>query len=183
MSTRDFARTFAAAFAATVVLTGCEQAAQTPEAPTAPEAPQTPETPATPDAPQLRWEPIASGEGAALMLVDAGDVQVFHLACLSQPARVVVRVRDFTIVESEERLTLGAGDEAFALVADTQSDQPGVSAEGAIDPMLLDHLARTTEISAVYGTQRAGPYQAPDAETLANFVTACRDIAAGGVGA
>lgn len=180
MSARDFVRTFAAAFAATVVLTGCEPAADTPEAP---EAADGPEAEAAPDAPQLRWEPIASGEGSALMLMDAGDVQVFHLACLSQPARVVVRVRDFTIVGSEERLTLGAGNEAFALVADTQSDEPGVSAEGAIDPMLLDHLARTTEISAVYGAQRAGPYNAPDAETLSNFVTACRDIAAGGVGA
>ena len=79
MSARDFVRTFAAAFAATVVLTGCEPAADTPEAP---EAADGPEAAAPPDAPQLRWEPIASGEGSALMLMDAGEVQVYQLASL-----------------------------------------------------------------------------------------------------
>jgi len=177
MSARDFARTFAAFFAATVVLTGCDRAEDTPEAPPAPE------TPAAPEAPRLRWEPIASGEGSALMLLDQADNQVFHMACLSAPARMTVNVPGFTVIGSEERLTLGVDNEAFGLVADTLAEGPGVRAEAAIDPMLLDRLPRTEDISALYGTQQAGPYEAPDAETLANFVTACRDIAAGGGGA
>lgn len=171
---RQFARTFAAAFAATLVLTGCDRA-QAPAEP-APEPP-------APDAPTLRWETIASGEGAALMLLGEGDAQLFHLACLSSPARMTVQVPGFRVVGSEERLTLGVDGEAFGLVADTLSTQPGVRAEAAIDPEFLRRLPLSDDIGAMYGSQQAGPYPAPPDELTEGFVTACRDIAGGAVGA
>lgn len=171
---RQFARTFAAAFAATLVLTGCERA-ETPAEPA-------PEPPAA-EAPAMRWESIASGEGTALMLLGEGDAQLFHLACLSQPARMTVQVPAFRVVGSEERLTLGVDDEAFGFVADTMSDQPGVRAEAAIDPEFLRRLPLSDDIGAMYGSQQAGPFPAPPDDLTEGFVTACRDIAAGGVGA
>lgn len=173
MSTRDAARTFAAAFSATLVLTGCgrEPTADAPPAPTESAAPS------------QRWEAVASDEGTAIALLGEGDTQLFHLACLNGPSRMAAIAQPFLIVASEERLTLGVGDEAYALVVDTQSDQPGVRGEAVIDEGLLSRLAAAGEIEAVYGTQRAGPYALPDAETLAAFIEGCRAIAREGAAA
>lgn len=174
MNPRPIARAFAAAFAATLVMTGCEPAVEPDDAPAAPTEPATPTEPAEP---ALRWDMISSDEGSALVLLGEGDRQVFHLACLAEPARMAAIGQDFTVIGSEERLTLGVDNEAFGLVADTLREEPGVRAEGAIDPVLLERFLVTEEVSAVYGAQRVGPWDAPPETMRRDWVAACRDLA------
>ena len=175
--TRLFTRTFAAVFVMTAVITGCQEAEPAPP-PAGAEAPGEPEP-----APAARWESMGSGEGSALLLVQDGGEPQFQLTCLHSPARLVVDVAEFRPIGSEERLTLGVGDEAFALVADPTAPGPGVHAEGAVDPDLLTRLETTREISAVYGAQRFGPHPAPEPEALQAFVQTCRSLAEDGPGA
>ena len=171
MHSQIAAHTFVALFVVTLVLTGCDAAepaadAQGDPAVVAPIATQ-------------RWELISDPSQAALVLLGEGDRQQFHLACLDQPPRMTVLASDFTVIGSEERLTLGAADEAFGFVADVERVGPGVQAEGAIDPSFLEHLTRSADISAVYGAQQVGPYPAPPSDQTAAFVAACRAIQAG----
>ena len=165
MLMRSITRVFAFAFAATLVLTGCERATE-------------PSEPAPAPLPEnvRRWVLIEGEQGAALTLLGEGDRQVFHLACLAEPARLQVIAAEATVIGSEERLTLGAADEAFGLVADVERGGPGVHAEAAIDPSFLDHLARTDDISAMYGAQQLGPYPAPTADDRARFIAGCRAL-------
>lgn len=178
--TRLFARTFVSAFVMTTVLTGCQEAAGPGEAVDPRETEAAAETQTAPAVePGLRWEAISSGEGQALVLMDAGDRPLLHLACLRDPARLTARVSDFQRIGSEERMTLGVGDEAFLLVADPMLEEPGVYAEGPIPEDLLARLPATREISAVYGAQRLGPHQPPEPAQAETFVAGCREIAAG----
>lgn len=172
MSLRDATQTFVFAFVATLVLTGCQEPSAPPET-----AAETAARLAA-QAPQATWVEITGADGAAVTLLGEGDRQLAHLACLSGPARVEVIDRTFTKVRSEERLTLGLDDEAFALVADLERETPGVVGVGTLDPALLDRLASARAISLVYGGQRSGPFEAPDAEVMGRFVTACRALAA-----
>lgn len=167
MSLRPAIRVFAASFAATLVLTGCGRADETSNEATPPPMQDN----------RLDWRLVDSDEGAALVLLGEGEQQVFHLACLTGPARMQVIASDFTVIGSEERLTLGVADEAFGFVADTMRGGPGVQAEAAIDPQFLDHLSRTADISAVYGAQQVGPWPAPpEGERLA-FIQRCSGLA------
>ena len=165
MSSQIFAHTFVGLFVITLVLTGCEAAA--------PSAETTLDTAAVPT---QRWELISDASQAALVLLGEGDRQQFHLACLDRPARMTVLVSGITVIGSEERLTLGAADEAFGFVADVERSGPGVQAEAAIDPSFLEHLSRSSDISAVYGAQQVGPYPAPAPDQTAEFTGACRSI-------
>lgn len=168
MMLRTAARVFAFAFAATLVLTGCGRAPDAAdEAATPPPLPEN----------VRRWHLVEGDEGAALVLLGEGDRQVFHMACLDGPPRLQVIASEFTVIGSEERLTLGVADEAFGLVADTQRAGPGVQAEAAIDPMLLEHLTRSDGIAAVYGAQQVGPYPAPAEDEINAFVAGCRALA------
>lgn len=168
MSLRIASRVFVFAFAATLVLTGCERASAPAEEAVAPEP--LPEN-------VRRWALVEGEEGAAIALLGEGDRQVFHMACLAGPPRMQVIASEFTVIGSEERLTLSAADEAFGFVADTLREGPGVQAEAAIDPSLLEHLTRTGDIAAVYGAQQVGPYPAPAEDQIAGFVAGCRALA------
>ena len=122
---RTAARVFAFAFAATLVLTGCERASAPAEAPATPQPlPQNVRS----------WVLLEGEEGVAMALLGEGERQVLHLACLAGPPRMQVIASEFSVIASEERLTLGVADEAFGFVADTMREGPGVQAEAAIDP-------------------------------------------------
>lgn len=168
MSLRIASRVFVFAFAATLVLTGCERATTPAEETTAPQP--LPEN-------VRRWTLIEGDDGVAMALLGEGDRQVLHMACLAGPSRMQVIASEFTVIGSEERLTMGAADEAFGFVADTQREGPGVQAEAAIDLSLLEHLTRTDEIAAVYGAQQVGPYPAPPEDVMSAFVAGCRALA------
>jgi uncharacterized membrane protein len=92
---------------------------------------------------------------------------------------LLVNVPAFRPIGSEERLSVGSGGEAVALVADTRGDRRrgGVSGTGRVPDGLLALLGR--KISATYGAQESGPHPVPPATLAHNFAGACRDGAAG----
>jgi hypothetical protein len=165
---RTAARAFVFAFAATLVLTGCEQASAPVDEPATPQP--LPEN-------VRSWVLLEGEEGVAIALLGEGERQVLHLACLAGPPRMQVIASEFTVIGSEERLTMGVADEAFGFVADTMREGPGVQAEAAIDPSMLEHMERTEDIGAVYGAQQVGPYPAPPPDVIAAFVEGCRGLA------
>lgn len=108
-------------------------------------------------------------------------------AAASAPLRLVcargdgfmVSASAFRPIGSEERLSIGAGDEAFALVAvaDADTDGPLVRATGAIDAGLLVALESGEPITASYGAQTFGPVDAPPAALRRAFGETCRKLA------
>lgn len=108
-------------------------------------------------------------------------------ATASAPLRLVCAKGDgfmvaasvFRPVGSEERLSIGAGDAAFALVAvaDTDADGPLVRATGAIEEGLLVALESGKPIAASYGAQSFGPVDAPPPALRRAFGETCRKLA------
>lgn len=113
-----------------------------------------------------------NGEGTGLTYADGSGRPVITLVCRSGDLHV--SVPGFHKIGSEERLTVGAGDEAFALVADLASSEPGVIAAGAIPADLIDRVARGQTIAAVYGAQTLDTLPGPTPEMSRAFVSACR---------
>ncbi len=151
---------------AVLALTGCGRdevsapaAPQTPSAPQVPAAPQPPQPPKAPSAP---W----------LVLVDATDAPVLTLLCRA-PGVLVIHAPGFQPIGSEDRLTMGAGDEAFAFVADLEAPGPGVTAGGAVESDLFVRMARGEPVSAVYGSQTTGPARSRTPAALEAFVSRC----------
>lgn len=91
---------------------------------------------------------------------------------------IMVVARAFKPVGSEERLTIGAGDDAFALVAVAAEDPHGplVRATGAADDTLLAALSGGLPISASYGAQHYGPIAAPPQALRRAFADTCRKL-------
>ena len=141
------------------------------EAPTAPVEPL-PE----PSKPPLVEPPAAPVDMA---FADAAGAERLRLSCRDDPAALHIVVPGFTPVSSEDRLTLGAGDEAFAYVADLDASAPGVIGGGAIDADLMGRLARGEPLRAVYGAQTVGPLTAARPDDLAGFAERCRGLAGG----
>lgn len=111
-----------------------------------------------------------------LAFVDAAGTERLQLAC--DPGRPPFRivVPGFDPIASEDRLTLGAGDEAFAHAADLDAPGPGVTGGGAVDADLIDRLARGEPVRAVYGAQSVGPLHAARPEALEAFAGRCRGL-------
>ena len=131
-------------------------------------APAGPESPPIPSKPPLVQPPEAPGH---LAFVDAGGVERLSLAC--DGGRMQVVVPGFERIGSEDRLTVGAGDEAFAFAADLQAPGAGVVAGGAADADLLARLARGAPVSAIYGRQTVGPLRAAEPANLPAFAARC----------
>src|SRR3546814_11728218 len=88
------------------------------------------------------------------------------MACLDDPARLVVQVPAFEPVMSEDRFALGLGAEPVTLVADPyeQELQTGVRGEGPVPEHFAALLDEAAEVRARYGAQQAGPHPAPQSE-------------------
>jgi len=174
MSARQTVHTFVATFVATAVITGCSPTEKSAPAPADP-APSAPTQPApAPVQAGLTWDVVSSGEGSALVLNGADGEPVMQWACMSAPARLIVRVQPFDPVGSEERLSIGVDNESYALVAASTKPGPGVQAEGEIFPDLLARLPTATSIAASYGADTVGPHIPPSREQAEAFVEACR---------
>lgn len=120
------------------------------------------------------WESAASGEGMSLRLVQPDGKLILSIACLGRLARLVAHVPGFTAIGSEDRLSLGFGNEPVPLVADPTRQEPaGISAEGALSGDMERLLEEADQISAVHGRQRVGPHPAPDAALKEQFAKAC----------
>lgn len=119
-----------------------------------------------------RWESISSGEGTALRLTASDGTPTMSIACLGKPRRLVVTVPSFEPIGSEDRFSLGFGQEPVTLVADPKRQKgPGVTAEGPPPQQALFEGAEN--VSALYGTQRIGPVPAPPEKLREMLVKSC----------
>lgn len=151
---------------ALLTLAACgRDGASAPAAPQPPAAPQAPAAPPPPEAPEATAAPW-------LVLVDAADAPVLILFCRA-PGTLVIHAPGFEPIGSEDRLTMGAGDEAFAFVADLEAPGPGVTAGGVAERDLFVRMARGEPVSAVYGRQTVGPARAETPAALRDFLARC----------
>ena len=142
-------------------------------------------------APVAAPAPASKASGAAHWAFGIGKNSV-EMAWIADPATaeapislvcargdgLMVVARAFRPIGSEERLTLGAGDDAFALVATNVADPEAtlVRATGPADDALLTALASGRPISASYGAQRYGPIAAPPQALRRAFADTCRKL-------
>lgn len=160
-----------------VILSAAALAACDTGAPAVHETPANPvPEPETPATGEPAWTSAASGEGRALVLNTARGGEIMRLACLAD-GRLMASGQVFNPVGSEDRLTVGVGDEAFALAADLEADrQGGVEGYGEISSDLLARLEAGGEIGLSYGSQTVGPYPGPEAAEARAFAEACRNL-------
>jgi hypothetical protein len=131
---------------------------------------------APPRAPDWRLSSI--GGRFILTAADPMGTEVFSLACRLAGPELIVRVPGFTPVASNEEFALGADGVSWLLVADVVGRPPGptgVTATGRLTEEALEAIAAEGRISALYGTQRIGPFE-PDPEVLAPFLAGCRAL-------
>ena len=133
--------------------------------------------PAEPPEAVARWSRLSSGEGEALRLEDEAGL-IASLVCRADGSGLHAASDRFQPVMSEERFTVGAGDEAFTLVANLDADRPrGVEASGEIPPDLLARIEAGELVAFNYGAQNLGPFPSMPADDARAFAAACRDIA------
>ncbi len=159
-----------------VMLGLCACEAPRPEAPDGPpgDAPE----PAPAQLPVSGWRLSSDGAGVRLELERDG-APVARFACLNDGR--VFQAQGFALnpIGSEERLTVGAGDEAHALVADPGAPVAGVLGAGSIPPVLLEAIEAGGPLSLSYGAQTLGPLESPGLVDRAAFVSGCRAVLAG----
>jgi hypothetical protein len=135
----------------------------------APPAPATPATAAT-------WSRLSSGEGEALRLEDNGEL-IALLVCRADGSGLHAGSDQLSPVMSEERFTVGAGDEAFTLVADLATPRPrGVQASGPIPADFLNRVEAGEPVTFNYGAHTLGPFPSIPAADARAFAGACRDL-------
>ena len=134
--------------------------------------------PAPPEAPVAPETPASTASAERLAFVDGTGEPRLLLDCLGGPRPTLrASVAGFEKIGSEDRLTIGAGNEAFALVADLSDPSPGVVASGAVDLDLLRCIGDRRPVSAVYGAQSVGPLRPADGIAPDGFVVRCRALA------
>jgi len=186
-SVRQASRADKAVLAAVLLaLAACERPAQNTPAPNAPSdevaavpgaAPEGP--PATPGpslAKPLSWAASSSGEGNAIVLIEGKDTAVLRIACVRGQGLVVHGER-LKHVESEERMSIGAGGAIATLVATAAADRDPatVKGEGELDQEFVNAVGAGGKIAVNYGYQNMGPFDGPPAQMAQNFVTGCKD--------
>lgn len=124
------------------------------------------------------WDLRLSDEGIALALMPKSRRAAIRFFCPAGGRRLIVNVPAFRPIASEERLSLGSGGDAVALVADSRGDRQrgGVTGVGEV-PADLGALV-AGPLSASYGAQRSGPHPPPPRALSRAFLAACRDGAA-----
>lgn len=143
----------------------------------APAPAASPEPPATPEPAAVPLPPASTKTSGRVAFVDAGAVVRLSIAC--SDGQMEVAVPSFERIGSEDRLTVGAGGEAFAFAADLQAPGEGIAAGGPADADLLARLVRGEPVSALYGRQTVGPLQAVQPAALAEFAARCAEVPAG----
>lgn len=147
-------------------LAACERPAETP----------TPAAPAKPAAarPATEWA-FGMGKNSVEMVHFVGgdsNHPDLRLVCAVGQGFLIL-LPDLKQVDSEERLTLGAGPIAHGLVA-TPAER-GVQATGGVDDELLAVFESAEPIGVNHGYQNAGPFEPPAALRRA-FADSCRKL-------
>lgn len=118
---------------------------------------------------ELAWMTQAMPGGSPLRLICArGD-------------GIMVVAATLTPIASEERLSVGAGDEPLALVAVAAETPHGavIRATGPADETFLTALETGGPIAVSYGAQHYGPLAAPAEAMRRAFADTCRKLNAG----
>ena len=94
---------------------------------------------------------------------------------------IMVEAATLTPIGSEERLSIGAGDEPLALVAMAAETPRGaiIRATGAADEVFLAALEAGGPIAVSYGAQHYGPLASPGEAMRRAFADTCRKLNAG----
>lgn len=168
-----------ASAALSLLLTACGEPAPRQDPQPAPAPPVLPTAPvptsndaAAPAPAVLGWSHESSGEGNALVLRE-DDKELVRIACVREKG-LVVYGESFTHVESEERMSVGAGNTVVTLVATADPDGR-VKGEGPIDADFIRAVGEGRKIAVNYGYQNMGPYNGPPAEAAALFAAGCKD--------
>lgn len=163
---------------AVVAITGCGESEKSPRVQSNGQAAPT----SSPAPAESQWTMQASATaGAAIVLTDEGGKEVFRLACRRSPADLYAAVPLLRRVGSEDRLTLGAGDELAVLVVSMEGPEEGLRATGARQPAFVSALAEGRAISFAYG-QRQITLPPLRLDVRTDFAAACQDQAHGGDG-
>lgn len=157
-----------------LVLTGCG-----PDAPEPKSAPAA--APAT--APDPNGWAFAIGKNSvelAWMTETMPGSSPLRLIC-ARGRGIMVEAATLTPIASEERLSVGAGNEPLALVAVAAQTPRGavVRATGAADEAFLTALETGGPIAVSYGAQHYGPLAAPAEAMRRAFADTCRKLNAG----
>lgn len=123
------------------------------------------------------WKLSSNEEGVSLELARNG-ASVARFACLNSGRVFQAQGFGLNPVGSEERLTVGAGNEAHALVADPGAPVTGVLGAGSISPALLEAIEAGGPLSLSYGAQTLGPLKSLSPSDQAAFVSGCRAVLA-----
>lgn len=120
-------------------------------------------------------EPGWSNDAGDLVLHDEAGAQLLRLGCSAgPPVRLVARFGSFAPIGSEERVSLGLGEEVVTMVAEVVgAEGPGLIASTRYRPALGRSLTEAGSISALYGTQQFGPVGPPDAALVGALLARC----------
>lgn len=162
-----------AAAAAAIVASGCSGNAPQDQPVDQNAAPAVTDAGGAAPAPGPGWDLQSAGEGAALALLAADGATMVRLFCPARKRRLLVNVPAFRAVGSEERMSLGSGGEAVALVADSRGDAQLGGVTATIPTP--DNLAALIggPVSVNYGAQNSGPHPGPPARLVRAFAAAC----------
>ncbi len=128
----------------------------------------------TPQQPEPMWETAVSADGMGLRLVNAEGKLLLSIACLGSPRRLQVAAPGFSPIGSEDRFSLGLGDDPVTLVADLkQPKKAGVIAEAPAPADFGERLQRVDRLTAFYGTQQIGPVPSPSDALKETLARAC----------
>ena len=109
----------------------------------------------------------------AIAFSDGTGGTSIQIACLTEPGRLRVVAPALEPVESEERLTLSAGDYLAAMpVTDTSGGR--LIAEAPLNEELVAALGSAQEIGLSYGAEVIGPVAAPDDGMREQLSNGCR---------
>jgi len=108
-------------------------------------------------------------EGQALVRREGGAL-VFRLVCVG--GELQAELPGVARISSEDRLTLGAGDQLAVLVVPMTGSDVGIRASGAREDAFIAALAHGAPIGASYGAQQLA-FGTPAAEPRAQFLASC----------
>jgi len=100
-------------------------------------------------------------------------MEELRIACRRNPRDLWVVVPSFRPIGSEERLSIGAGQEVVALVAHLEARPQGVEATGEVSAAFLRALAAGAPVSVSYGAQTLGEAAGPPKDMAERFARAC----------
>lgn len=158
----------------TLALTACDAPAPEPSSapPVAPAA--------TPDPNGWAFAIGKNSVELAWMTDTMPDAAPLRLVC-ARDSGIMVEALTLTPIASEERLSIGVGDEPLALAAAPAQTRRGpvIRATGPADEAFLTALAAGGPVAVSYGAQHYGPVASPSEAMRRAFADTCRKLNAG----